>query len=134
MRLDTYLFFDGNCREAFEFYAQTLGGTVTAMSSYGEGPAKEHTDPEYHDHIMHACVEFDGRRVMGTDSTPGHPYQGILGAHLVVSVDEPTRARELFELLSKGGKIEMPIDETFWARAFGITIDRFGVPWMINCE
>ena len=134
MRLDTYLFFDGNCREAFEFYAQCLGGTVTAMSTYGEGPAKEHTDVAYHGHIMHGCVEFGEHRVMGTDSTPGHPYRGIVGAHLVVSVDEPDRARELFELLSKDGEIEMPIDQTFWARAFGIAIDRFGVPWMINCE
>ncbi|MEO8011682.1 MAG: VOC family protein, partial [Dokdonella sp.] len=75
-----------------------------------------------------------GHRLMGTDGGCGMPHVPVKGAHVVVSLDTPEEAERIFAALSAGGRIEMPIQQTFWARRYGITVDRFGVPWMVNCE
>ena len=133
MHMNTYLAFNGDCRAAFTFYAQLLGGKVTAMMRFGDAPGCDAMPAEAKDLIMHGCVDIGGHMLMGTDATPGHPYAGITGAHVVLHVDDPSKADWLFAALAEKGRIDMPIQETFWARRYGIAVDRFGVPWMVNC-
>lgn len=134
MQLTTYLSFDGDCRQAFEFYHATLGGKITDMMIFGDHPGCEGLTEQDRDKIMHARYELDGFALMGTDATHLYPYKGIAGAHVVVSLNDPAEAKRIYDALADGGKIEMPLQETFWALAYGIVSDRFGVPWMINCE
>lgn len=134
MQLHTYLSFDGNCREAFEFYQRHVGGKVVAMMSFKDGPCPEEMAPEVQDRVMHGCLQIGDHMLMGTDGTPGHPHQEVKGAHVVLSVGDPQEAERVFKVLEEGGRVGMPMEETFWARRFGIVVDRFGVPWMVNCD
>ena len=133
MKLNTYLNFNGDCKAAFEFYAQLLGGKVTAMMSYADSPGCEGMSPGDKNLIMHGCVALGDDQLMGTDCTPEYPYQPIKCAYVTINVDEPAEADRVFAALAEGGNVEMPIQETFWAKRYGITVDRFGVPWMVNC-
>lgn len=133
MRLKTYLSFDGNCRQALTFYAEQLGGTVSAMQSFGDTPGCDSLPASVRDGIMHGRVDVGPFSIMGTDATPDHPYPGIAGSYVVADVDEAAKADALFAALAQGGQIEMPIQQTFWAQRYGSLVDRFGVRWMINC-
>jgi PhnB protein len=133
MKLCTYLSFDGQTREALEFYAKVLRGKVTAMMKFGETPAAEHVAASARDSIMHGCVEFGNYMLMGTDATPEHPYKGIVGAQVVIALHDVNEAERIFGELSQGGEVTMPLMETFWARRYGMFTDRFGVSWMVNC-
>lgn len=133
MRLHTYLSFNGDCREALAFYARQLGGNVVAMQSFGEVPGCEGMPADVKDKIMHGRVDIGAYSLMGTDATPDHPYPGVHGAHVVADVDEPEKAESLFAALAIDAQVEMPLDQTFWARRYGILTDRFGVRWMVNC-
>ena len=135
MQLVTYLSFDGDCRQAFEFYLKTLGGRILALMPFGdnagcEGDAFAESD---RDKIMHGCYELDGCMLMGTDATGAHPYRGIAGAQVALMLNDPADAGRIFAALADGGSVQMPLQETFWALSYGIVSDRFGVPWMINC-
>ncbi|WP_341920944.1 VOC family protein [Hydrocarboniphaga effusa] len=134
MKLNTYLSFDGNCREAFEFYAQALGAKITAMMSFGETPASEYVSEASRSKIMHACLDVDGHNIMGTDGTPEHPHVPVQGAHVVADVATPAEAERVFAALSPGAQIQMPLAETFWAQRYGQLVDRYGVAWMVNCS
>jgi PhnB protein len=133
MHLDTYLSFDGNTREAFEFYARHLGGEITQMTTFGDSEARAYVPAAVHDKIMHGRIAVGGSVLMATDATPEHPYRGKIGMHVVYQADEPADAERVFAALADGGKVEMPIAKTFWARAYGIVTDRFDTPWMVNC-
>jgi PhnB protein len=133
MQLHTYVSFDGNCRDALEFYRQQLGGEITAMMTWGEGPMADEIPPPDRGRIMHGCLKLGDHMLMGTDATAGNPYQEIKGSRVVLEVPDPEQAERLFQGLSEGGNVEMPIAETFWACRFGMLTDRYGVPWMVNC-
>lgn len=132
MKLHTYLSFNGNCAEAFAAYAELLGGKVLALMTFGESPMSEQCGAGARDLIMHGCMEIAGHQLMGTDATPEHPYQPLSGHHLVVDVDSVAEAERVFNALAAGGRIDMPLAETFWAKRYGMLVDRFGVPWMVN--
>lgn len=134
MQLHTYFMFDGDCREAFEFYQRCLGAEIKAMMAWKDGPNAQEMPAEQQDRIMHACLDLNGHMLMGTDSPPGSPYEGVRDAHVVLAVPDPGEAERVFGELSRGGKVEMPMAETFWAQRFGTAVDRFGVPWMVNCD
>jgi len=133
MRLDTYLSFDGTCREAFTFYAELLGGRVAAMMPFAGSPMCDSVGADERDRIMHGCIVIDGHLLMGTDATEQHPYAGMTGAHVIASVQTPAEAERVFAALADRGTIVMPLQETFWAQRYGMTVDRFGVQWMVNC-
>lgn len=133
MQLSTYLGFDGNCREAFEFYRTHLGGEIEAMMTWGDSPMCDEVGPEMRDAIMHGCFRVGESMLMGSDAGPQHPYQGVQGASVVLTVDEPADAERIFAVLSEGGRVGMALQETFWAHRFGMATDRFGVPWIVNC-
>jgi PhnB protein len=137
MQLTTHLAFNGNCRQAFAFYESTFGGRILMQLTYGEAPISANgthgPSAEMTNQIMHARLDIDGQHLMGADAPPGR-YQSPQGIMVSVSISDLERARRIFETLASNGKITMPFQETFWARGFGMCIDRFAVPWIVNCE
>ena len=133
MQCNPYLGFDGACREAFEFYARVLGGTIQMMMTNGESPAAAQLPKEAHGRIMHARLTFDGQTLMGADAPPGH-FSKPAGFCVALHVDSTDRARKIFDALSENGQVQMPFQPTFWAKGFGMAIDRFGTPWIVNGE
>jgi PhnB protein len=131
LQLDTYLFFDGNCADAMRFYERTLGGKLQLMT-HGDSPMAAQTPPGSANRIMHARLELDGRLLMASDSMVGQPYQGMKGFSLSLIYPTVAEAQRMFSALAEGGQITMPIAKTFWAEAFGMLVDRFGTPWMVN--
>ena len=133
MQASPHLHFKGNCREAFNFYAETFGGRIAFAMTYGESPAAAQTPPEVRDQIIHARLEFGNHAVMGCDA-PGERYQKPQGFNVIALVKELPEAERVFAALARDGTVVMPFGPTFWAHGFGMCTDRFGVPWMINCE
>jgi PhnB protein len=135
VKLNAYLTFAGDCAEAFQFYEQCLGGKIAMIMRYGDyhGEGSDQIAVEERDKVMHARLEVSDQVLMGSDTTAQYPYQGIQGAHVTINLEDPVEADRIFSALAEGGQVEMPIQETFWALRYGITKDRFGVPWMINC-
>ena len=130
-QLNTYLFFDGNCADAMRFYERTLGGKLQLMT-HGESPMAAQTPPGSANRIMHARLELDGRLLMASDSMVGQPYERMKGFSLSLIYPTVAEAQRMFSALAEGGQITMPIAKTFWAEAFGMLVDRFGTPWMVN--
>ncbi|MEL6610395.1 MAG: VOC family protein [Pseudomonadota bacterium] len=103
--------------------------------TFGEMPDGGALDPAYDDKIAHARLLIGGRVLMMSDTAPwAGTHDGFHGMTLQVALDSPEEAADLFAKLSDGGQVIMPLDKTFWARAFGMCTDRFGVAWMLNCE
>ena len=133
MKLNTYLTFRGNCREAFEFYAKALNGEIVSMFTHKGSPMEATTPPEWLDKIMHVRMTVGDQVLMGSDAPPQYSKEAQ-GFSVNIGVDSPEEAERIFHALAEGGKIGMPIAETFWAKRFGMCFDRFGTPWMVNCE
>ncbi len=133
MELNPYLSFDGRCEAAFKFYEKALGGKIVAMLTYGDTPMKDQTPAEWRGKIAHARMTVGDKLLMGGDP-PAEHYQPAKGMTVMLGVDEPAQAEQIFKALSENGAVQMPIEETFWARRFGMLVDQFGVPWMVNCE
>ena len=128
----THLHFQGNCSEAFKFYAATFGGRIVFSMTYGEAPGATPATPEARDQIIHARVDLGDDALLGCDVPPGR-YEKPQGFNVMANADSPQHAERLFRVLSEGGTVSMPIQETFWAQRFGMCTDRFGTPWMVNC-
>ena len=133
MDLNPYLLFNGKCAEAFKFYEKVLRGKIASMSTFAETPMAEQTAPDWRDKVIHARMNVGDRVLMGSDAPPGH-YEETKGMSVSISIDDPAEADRIFGELSEGGTIRMPIQKTFWAVRFGMFVDRFGIPWMVNCE
>ncbi|MGO9543205.1 MAG: VOC family protein [Rhodomicrobium sp.] len=133
MQLNPYLFFDGRCEEAFKFYEKTFGGKIKAMFPHEGTPAANHVPPDWRNKIMHASLEVAGQVLMGSDASPQH-YHKPQGFSVSISINKVAEAERVFAALAEGGHIRMPLEKTFWAARFGMVADRFGIPWMINCE
>lgn len=132
MRINPYLSFDNCCRAAFEFYAKTFHGEIAMIMSRGESPMADQVAPEHRDGVMHAQLQIGDQVLMGADAPPGC-YTKPGGGCVTLNVDSNAEAERLFAALSEGGAVQMPIGETFWANRFGMLVDRYGTPWMINC-
>ena len=133
MQVNPYLYFNGNCEAALAFYEKVLGAKILVKMKHGEMPSEGKGDPAWADKIIHARMEVGGAVVMASDAPPSH-YHAPQGFSMSVGVKDPAEADKIFAALSEGGKVGMPIQETFWALRFGMVTDRFGVPWMVNCE
>lgn len=133
MRLNTYLVFNGQCEEAFKFYEQVLGGKITGMFTHAGTPAATQVPPEWLNKIMHVNLKVGDSSLMGSDSPPDR-YKQPKGFSVNIAVQDPAEAERIFHALAEGGTIGMPIQQTFWAERWGMVIDRFGIPWMVNCE
>ena len=131
MNLYTYLNFPGNCREAFRFYETHLNGTILMMMTHGEGPNPNVGPPNWKDAILHARIDLGQTALMGAD-IPG--AQPVRSAYLSLTAESSDEAERIYKLLSEGGEIFMPIEETFFAYRFAQLRDKFGVSWMILHE
>jgi PhnB protein len=132
MQLNAYLMFNGQCQEAFELYAKCLGGKIESMMTHAGSPMEAQTPPEWLDKIMHARLSVGDSILMGSDAPPDR-YQAPKGTYTHIGLTDPEEAERIFQTLAEGGTIHMPIQKTFWATRFGMLVDRFGIPWMVNC-
>jgi PhnB protein len=133
MQLNSYLFFDGQCEAAFKFYEQCLGGKIVAMLTHAGTPAEEQAPPEWRNKILHARLTVGDSVLMGSDAPPGR-YEEAKGFSVNIAIEDPLDAERIFHDLAENGTVRMPIQKTFWAARFGMLVDRFGIPWMVNCE
>ena len=131
MKLVAYLSFDGRCREAFEFYASTLGGKIVAMVSHGETDAAAHVPAEWRDKIINAHLVVGDAELMGADAPPQY-CAPMAGFSVSIQLDEEGEAERIFNALADGGTVTLPFSPTFWAKGFGMVKDKFGTPWMVG--
>ena len=131
MKLNPYLAFDGRCREAFEFYEKALGGTIAFLQTMGESPMAASTPPEAHDRVMHVTLHVGDQVLQGADAPPGN-FTKPAGFCVAIHYDEAADGERVFNALATGGKVQMPFQATFWAKGFGMLIDQFGTPWIVN--
>ena len=134
MKLNPYLVFDGQCAAAFRFYERCLGAKIVMMMTHGESPMAEQTPAGWRDKIMHARIMLGDDALMGSDAPPEHYDGPPRGFSVSLDIDDPTEAERVFHALAENGTVRMPIQKTFWAARFGMLVDQFGTPWMINCE
>ncbi len=133
MRLNTYLVFNGRCEEAFKFYEQCLGGKIVAMFTHAGTPAAAQVPPEMLTRIMHVALKVGDDMLMGSDAPPDR-FNGSHGYSVNIAVERPAEAERIFQALAQNGTVHMPIQQTFWAERFGMLVDQFGIPWMLNCQ
>lgn len=133
MRLSPNLTFNGDCEAAFKFYESCLGGKTIFKMTYENTPTDLGAPPDWRKKISHATFALGEIRFYGSDAVPGH-YQKPQGFALQLDLSDPVEAERIFNGLSKNGTVQMPLQQTFWAHRFGVLIDRFRIPWVINCE
>jgi len=133
MQLSPYLIFNGQCEAAFKFYEECLGGKIEAMFTYVGTPAEEHVPPEWRHKILHGRLIVGDRVLMGCDAPPER-YKEPEGFSVSLEIKDPADAERIFNALAENGRVQMPLQKTFWSARFGMAVDRFGIPWMINCE
>jgi PhnB protein len=133
MHISPYLTFNGDCEQAFAFYADVFGVTPTVLMRFKDFPGPKRTPDSYDGKIMHAQINIGAAQLMGSDRHDDH-YAKPQGLMVSLTVDTPAEAERIFNELSAGGEITMPMAETFWAQRFGMLVDRFGIPFMIGCD
>jgi PhnB protein len=134
MQLISYLIFDGKAEAAFKFYEQCLRGKITTMMRFGEAPGCENMPAETRDWLIHVRLEIGDQVLLASDCPPGRPYDGIKGCSVSIQIRDKAEGERIFNVLKENGTVQMPYEKTFWAERFGMLVDQFGVPWMINCE
>ena len=131
MQVSPYLHFNGQCEEAFEFYAKVLGGEIITMMRWEGSPMAKQAPAGWGSKIIHASLKLGEQEIGGSDAPPPH-YQAPAGFSVTLNFNNDAEAERIFAALSEGGKVTMPIQKTFWASRFGMAVDRYGTPWMIN--
>jgi PhnB protein len=133
MQLSPHLHFNGQCEAAFKFYEQCLGGKIVTMLTYAATPAADQAPPAWRNKIIHATLSVGGQDLTGCDAPPEH-FKAPQGFSVTIGVKDPAEAERIFKALAENGKVVMPLEKTFWSVRFGMLVDQFGIPWMINCE
>jgi len=133
MRMYTYLNYGGNCEQAFRFYEEHLGGKITMMMTHGQMPNAAEVSPDWRNAILHARMNIGETELMGADIPPER-FQPMRSAYLSLIVGSNSEAERIYTVLSDGGQIFMPMQETFFAFRFGMLRDKFGTSWMILHE
>ncbi|MGH8690763.1 MAG: VOC family protein [Burkholderiales bacterium] len=130
MQVQPYLFFDGRCEQAIDFYKKTLDAKVEALMRFKDNPEPGYNPPDSDDKVMHACLRIGDTQVMASDGNcAGKPsFQGF---SLSLTAKSASEAERLFSTLGEGGQVQMPMGKTFFAERFGVVADRFGVSWMV---
>ncbi len=131
MKLDIYINYPGNCREAFRFYEQHLGGRITMLMTHAEGPNANNVPPELRNGVLHARLELADTVVIGADISGAEPMRS---AYLTLTTDTAEEAERVYSLLSEGGQIFMKMEKTFFANRFAMLRDKFGTSWMLLHE
>lgn len=133
MQLNAYLSFKGDCEAAFTFYVQCLGAKIGDVFRYAGTPMVNQVPADWQNKIMHGSLTLNGQVVMGADMMP-EQYEAPKGFSLSLHPKKVDEAERVFQALTEGGQVTVPLEKTFWAARFGMVVDRFGIPWMINCE
>ena len=133
MQINPYLNFSGQCDAAFKFYEKVLGGKITGVMTFGNSPMASQAPPGWGDKVMHAHMTVGDAAIMGSDAPPER-FQKPQGFAVSLQVKTPSEGERIFKGLSENGQVTMPYQKTFWSAGFGMLTDRFGIPWMINCE
>jgi len=131
MQLSTNLVFNGQCKAAFKFYEQCLGGNIQTMMTWGDSPMADNVPAEWHEKIIHTTLVVGDSALLGSDAPPDR-YEKPQGFSVTIQIKETAEGERLFRELSEGGTVHMPFQPTFWSPGFGMCVDRFGIPWMIN--
>ena len=131
LKLDVYVNYKGNCRQAFQFYDLHLGGKITSMVTFKDLPDSSNVPEDRKDNILHARIEIGGSVLMGADIPHAEPMRS---AYLSLSVGSDEEAERIYKLLSDGGEIFMKMEKTFFASRFAMLRDKFGTNWMLLCE
>ncbi len=133
MQMTPYLSFNGQCEAAFEFYERCFGAERGATFRYAGSPMADQVPAGWPNKVMHGSLTVGDQLLMGGDVAPDR-YEAPRGFSLSLQITSTTEAERLFHELSEEGKVVMPLEKTFWAARFGMVVDRFGIPWLINCE
>ena len=136
MSLSTYLTFDGNCRQAFEFYRSVFGGDFSAFQTFGDGPPDMGVPEAEKGRVMHVSLPVGSSVLMGSDSCSAFGPAPVVGTNFSISIVGQSKRHcdEMCAKLSDGGSVTMPVQQTFWNAYFGTWTDRFGINWMINYQ
>lgn len=132
MKAYPYLNFKGQCEEAFHFYADAVGAKIVVVSKFADSPMADQVPPEMKDKVIHGRIMVSDTLVMASDSMDR--YETPKGFSMTLTTGTPEEAERAFANLSKGGEVNMPMSETFFAHRFGGLRDKFGIPWMVICE
>ena len=133
MQVSPYLSFNGQCEAAFTLYEQCLGARVGPIFRYAGSPMADQVPPDWQNKVMHGSVTIGELVLMGGDVVPVR-YEEPRGFSLSIQISNTDDAERIFRDLATGGKVVVPLAQTFWAARFGMVVDRFGIPWLINCE
>ena len=134
MKFNSYLHFSGQCEEAFKFYEKCLGGKIDGVFTYEQAPpGPEQVPDDWRKKIMHMHMVIGDQVLMGMDAPPPR-YSKPQGFNVNIGVKQAAEGKRIYDALSEGGKVVMPFGATFWSPGFGMFVDRFGIPWMVNCE
>jgi len=132
-QVSPHLHFNGQCEAAFKFYEECFGGKIEYMGTFAGTPAEGQIPAEWRNKIIHATLRLPAGVVTGTDVPPGR-YEQPKGFSVTLQFKDAADAERVFKALAENGKVGMPLQKTFWSPLFGMLVDRFGIPWMINCE
>jgi PhnB protein len=130
--LNPYLFYDSNCEEAFRHYEKTLGGKIEVLLRNSDAPPEMPYAPERKQMIMHGRIAIGGEVLMASDAPPEHYKGKPNGFSVSLTLSDAAEAERKFTALLEGGSITMPFSTTFFSKGFGMGIDKFGIPWMVN--
>ena len=133
MQVHTYLNFDGRCEAAIKFYEEAIGAKLMFKMTWGESPMAKDMPPETHKFIMHSTLAVGDSHLMCADAPPDQ-YKKPAGMSVSLNVKSKEEGERIFNALSKNGTVSMPYQETFWSPGFGMCVDQFGIPWMVNCD
>jgi PhnB protein len=133
MQMNPYLSFNGQCEAAFKFYEQCLGGQLGTIFHYAGTPLADQVPADLQDKVMHGSLSVGDLVLMGGDVAPDR-YEEPKGFSLSLQTNDTAESERIFDELGKDGRVVVPLEKTFWAARFGMVIDRFGIPWLINCE
>ncbi len=134
MQINPYLSFKGDCEAAFTFYERCLGGQLGTLFRYAGSPMADRVPSDWSDKVMHGSVTLPGLELNGADVAPDSVYEEPQGFSLSIQIKDVAEAERVFRELAANGRIVMPLEKTFWAERFGMVVDRFGIPWLVNCE
>ena len=133
MQLNPYLSFNGQCEAAFKLYERCLGGKIECMMAYESRPGEYPVPADWGKKILHATLRVGDQVLMGADASPDR-YKKPQGFSVTLGLKDQAEAERIFKTLAEEGAVQMALQETFWAVRFGVLVDRFGIPWTVNCE
>lgn len=134
MKVETYLSYPGNCEAALKYYEAAIGAKIKFLQRVKGSPMEKELPAEAGDKVLHAVLEIGGTTLMASDAFGPGGAAPMSGFSITLGTTTPAETERLFMALAEGGKVTMPLQETFWAKSFGMVVDRFGLPWMFNCE